>query len=204
MRAATAAGVGLLALAVGMASGCAHPGRAGKGWTPCARRPPGADLMLATVSFLEGSQRLTTSTGNDAVARRAALLLEQVRAHGRITTAHLQELRVIAAEMQTIAGDRERLDRTALGEITESTVQVGVATYFAKRAVDAAERAASGTLRRIVNLGRVNDAALFSSLAPASLRSMDAVRRSLFGYLETKGVDPLPRVREALAEVGKA
>lgn len=184
-----------LAASAATAAGGAPPTRS----TLALRTAPLDGVAVASVRFLAGAARLMSATGDESGAERASRLMEEVQARAEPTNAQLTELGAVAEAVAEIARDTARLDRALVGAVTQAAVEVGVATVLERRAVEAAREARYWPL--IVSAEGPRARRLLASPVPANLQAMETIQTRLFRYLGARGIDPLPSVRAALAEL---
>lgn len=191
-----------MALAVALLCGCA-PSRHRDGAAPIGGGTPAisGDVAVATTLFLDGGQRLLRAAGDDEGQARAGRALTVVLERRVVVDSDLTAAAQVARDAERVVSDRDLLERTDLAEVTHAAARIGAATFLQRRAIDRAERASAGTLQRLTNLGHARDRALLASRAPANLRSMQAITRTLFAFLRARGVDPMPEVERTLSDV---
>jgi hypothetical protein len=164
-----------------------------------ARTNASDGVLSGTTLFLEGSARLLRQVGAIGDADTAAQVAATLRHRDHATNDDLRAVSTVAGAMMTVARDENALDRVGLPTVREAGTMVGVGSYLQQRGIDRATEETNGTLRRIVNLGRMREQAILASRAPTNLREMHAVRALLFHYLAARGQDPVADARAALA-----
>jgi len=170
----------------------------GFGSQPASGKSPTADLVLATVSFLAGGERLLESTGHAKDAARCRAIKDNIEKQGP-SKENLGQVNEVGSQLNEIAKNTKELDKADAKGVTDAAVKVGVASYLEKKATDEARGAASGG-----GVGNATELALFSSVVPKNLQTMLSVQSALFNYLKVKGIDPSPSVKSEIDKIEKA
>lgn len=170
----------------------------GFGSQPANGKSPTAYLVLATVSFLAGGERLLESTGHAKEAAKCRALKDNVEKQGP-SKENLGQVNEVGSQLNEIAKNKKDLDKADTKAVTDAAVKVGVATYLEKKAADGARGAVSAG-----GAGNASELAVFSSVVPKNLETMLSVQSALFNYLKVKGVDPSPSVKSEIDKIEKA